>query len=110
MSSPASVFQIIIPEACVPWKDSRIGVDRRRGRGVHAQTMTAHGIDSGFYGEMFETAEMRRAFSDEHLVELWLRVEVPWRGPRPKTSPRRNLEAFGSSVIRWFGGSSEREP
>jgi 3-carboxy-cis,cis-muconate cycloisomerase len=38
--------------------------------------MPAHVIDSAIYGDLFGTAEARRIFSDEHLVELWLRVEV----------------------------------
>ncbi len=38
--------------------------------------MAAHVMDSLIYGDLFGSAEVRRIFSDEHLVELWLRVEV----------------------------------
>jgi len=38
--------------------------------------MPTHVIDSAIYGDLFGSAEVRRIFSDEHLVELWLRVEV----------------------------------
>ena len=38
--------------------------------------MCAHVLDSSIYGDLFGSAEVRRIFSDEHLVELWLRVEV----------------------------------
>jgi 3-carboxy-cis,cis-muconate cycloisomerase len=38
--------------------------------------MAAHVIDSAIYGDLFGSAEVRRVFSDEHLVELWLRAEV----------------------------------
>ncbi len=38
--------------------------------------MASHVIDSAIYGDLFGSAEVRRIFSDEHLVELWLQVEV----------------------------------
>jgi len=38
--------------------------------------MPSHVMDSAVYGDLFGSAEVRRVFSDEHLVELWLRVEV----------------------------------
>jgi len=32
--------------------------------------MSAHVMDSSIYGDLFGSAEVRRIFSDEHLVEL----------------------------------------
>ncbi len=62
--------------------------------------MCAHVIDSLIYGDLFGSGEVRRMFSDEHLVELWLRVEVALAGAEAEVGliPRRAAEAIAAAA------------
>ncbi len=62
--------------------------------------MSAHVIDSAIYGDLFGSAEVRRIFSDEHLVELWLRVEVALARAEAEVGliPREAAEAIAAAA------------